>query len=122
VASSVRWRVSSRAAANRVGAVFYGHNVDAVLSPGASRLHVLELLQLMLRKPAAPAARGTGTALADLLLAADGVIRRRSLVFVVSDFISAPGWQDALARLSRRHDVVAVRLFDPPRWRCPMSA
>jgi uncharacterized protein (DUF58 family) len=44
---------------------------------------------------------------------------RRSLVFVVSDFISAPGWADALARLARRHEVVAVRLWDPMEMALP---
>jgi uncharacterized protein (DUF58 family) len=96
---------------NRVGALLYGTRVDAVLPPRASRLQVLELLQRM-RAPRPRAAPGAGTALAELLRAADGVIRRRSLVFVVSDFISRPGWEDALARLAPRHDVVAVRLWD----------
>jgi uncharacterized protein (DUF58 family) len=34
-------------------------------------------------------------------------------VLLVSDFISAPGWSDALGRLARRHEVLAVRLNDP---------
>jgi uncharacterized protein (DUF58 family) len=117
---------------NRVGAVFYGEKVDAVLAPRASRVHVLSLLAKMTSaaafnassdkknktankpagKTAAPSAAAT-TSLGDLLKAADGNIKRRSLVFVVSDFISQPGWEDALARLTRRHDVVAVRLWDP---------
>jgi uncharacterized protein (DUF58 family) len=66
--------------------------------------------------PAQPGPRATafdGTRLADLLAAAEGMIRRRSLVVVVSDFISAPGWSLALGRLARRHDVLAVRLTDP---------
>jgi hypothetical protein len=40
-------------------------------------------------------------------------LKRRSLVFVVSDFISAPGWDKALLALTRRHEVLAVRLIDP---------
>ncbi len=105
---------------NRVGAVLYGgqpgRGVDTVLPPRSSRTHVLGLLQRMqLPQPAG----GSGTALADLLRAADGVMTRRSLVFVVSDFISAPGWQEALARLSRRHEVVAVRLWDPLEMALP---
>ena len=103
---------------NRVGAMFYGQRVDSVLPPGASRLHVLNLLQRM-RMPRPVAAAGAGTALADLLKAGDGMIKRRSLVFVVSDFISAPGWQPALQRLTLRHEVVAVRLFDPLEMALP---
>jgi uncharacterized protein (DUF58 family) len=105
---------------NRVGAVFYGREVDFVLPPGASRLHVLTLLRRMRLPAAARHASGAGaTALADLLKAASGVIKRRSLVFVVSDFISTPGWDDALARLAQRHEVVAVRLFDPAEMTLP---
>jgi uncharacterized protein (DUF58 family) len=103
---------------NRVGAVMYGHQVDTVLPPGLSRLHVLNLLHRMRHRPAAPA-RAKGTVLADLLTAAAGIVRRRSLLFVVSDFISEPGWQQALARLARRHEVVAVRVFDPLEMELP---
>jgi uncharacterized protein (DUF58 family) len=40
-------------------------------------------------------------------------LKRRSLVFVVSDFVSNPGWDRALLALTRRHEVLAVRLVDP---------
>ncbi|MBA4177378.1 MAG: DUF58 domain-containing protein [Leptothrix sp. (in: Bacteria)] len=106
---------------NRVGALLYGSPAGQAVAAGlqahgmmparASRLHVLELLQRM-RAPRARPAAGGGTVLADLLRAADNLIKRRGLVFVVSDFISQPGWEVALARLARRHDVVAVRLWD----------
>jgi len=104
---------------NRVGAMLYGTQVDDLLPPRTSRTHVLELMQRMRRPRAAPTIAHGGTALADLLLAAEASIRRRSLVFVVSDFISQPGWAAALARLSRRHDVVAVRLWDPLEMALP---
>jgi uncharacterized protein (DUF58 family) len=47
------------------------------------------------------------------------MIPRRSMVFVVSDFISAPGWGDALARLTQRHEVIAVRLYDAAELELP---
>jgi uncharacterized protein (DUF58 family) len=60
------------------------------------------------------AADGGGvTRLADLLRAAALTVRQRSTVFVVSDFISEPGWEKPLGELAMRHDVVAVRLLDP---------
>ncbi len=107
---------------NRVGAMLYGTQVDGVLPPRASRVHVLDLMQRM-RRTHAPARPGqAATALADLLGAAEAAMKRRSLVFVVSDFISQPGWDRALARLSRRHDVVAVRLWDPLEMSLPADA
>ena len=104
---------------NRVGAMLYGTRVDTVLPPRLSRLHVLSLMRLMRSRPRDIAAPGAGTSLGDLLHAAAGTIKRRSLVLVVSDFISQPGWDDALARLALRHDVVAVRLYDPLEMALP---
>jgi uncharacterized protein (DUF58 family) len=40
-------------------------------------------------------------------------IKRRSLVFVISDFLSEPGWEHPLRMLSQKHEVIAVRLSDP---------
>jgi uncharacterized protein (DUF58 family) len=54
-----------------------------------------------------------------LLDAAMSNLRRRSLVFVISDFISRPGWEASLHRLSRRHEVIAVRLWDPREVELP---
>jgi uncharacterized protein (DUF58 family) len=106
---------------NRVGALFYGAAVDAVLPPGATRQHVLQLLRRLRQRPAptSPKQGTTGTVLSELLHAADAIVKRRALVFVVSDFISAPGWPQALARLARRHEVVAVRVFDPLEMALP---
>jgi uncharacterized protein (DUF58 family) len=63
---------------------------------------------------ARPAHAETGTTrLRDLLESAAALIKRRSTLFVVSDFISEPGWTRPLALLAQRHEVVAVRLLDP---------
>ena len=102
---------------NRVGAILYGTEVDTVLPAGNGRLHVLNLLQRMGQRPEQSAAGATN--LRDLLVAAQGVVKRRSSVFVISDFISAPGWEKALAQLAMRHEVTAVRLFDPLEMELP---
>jgi uncharacterized protein (DUF58 family) len=96
---------------NRVGAMLYGDGVDMVIPTRGGRRHVLHLLHSIQSRPA-PAESGT-TRLRDLLESAAGLIQRRSTVFVVSDFISEPGWERSLALLARRHEVVAVRVLDP---------
>jgi uncharacterized protein (DUF58 family) len=60
-----------------------------------------------------------GTDLKRVLGDAARMIRRRSLIFIVSDFISAPGWEKPLSQLASRHDVIAVRLTDPLEMRLP---
>jgi uncharacterized protein (DUF58 family) len=96
---------------NRVGALFYGESVDTVIPARGGRRHVLHLLHRMLSRP--PRQQSAATDLRDFLRTAFQLIPRRSLVFVVSDFISAPGWGEPLAHLAQRHEVVAVRLYDP---------
>ena len=96
---------------NRVGAVFYGDAVDAVVPPRSGREQVLHIVHRMLTRP--PRALSGETNLKELMRAAYELIPRRAIVFVVSDFISAPGWGPPLARLAQRHEVLAVRLYDP---------
>ncbi|MDB5872917.1 MAG: hypothetical protein JWQ07_2359 [Ramlibacter sp.] len=96
---------------NRIGAMLYGSGVDTVIPTRGGRRHVLHLLHSMQERPASTES-GT-TKLRDLLESAAGLIRRRSTIFVVSDFISEPGWERSLALLAQRHEVVAVRLLDP---------
>ena len=96
---------------NKVGALFYGEDVDSMIPARSGRRHVLRLLHEMLERPAPK--RNQPTDLGALLSGAAQLMRRRSLVFVVSDFISVPGWEQRLGQLAQRHEVVAVRLHDP---------
>jgi uncharacterized protein (DUF58 family) len=96
---------------NPVGALFYSDRVDTMIPARGGRRHVLHILTRMLSRP--ERLESAATKLKDLLHAACQAIPRRSIVFVVSDFISAPGWLEPLAQLARRHEIVAVRLYDP---------
>jgi uncharacterized protein (DUF58 family) len=102
---------------NRVGAIVYGDRVQRVVPAGSGRLHVLRLIDDLLDQP--ELSHSGGTDLRVLLDAGLGSIRRRSLVFVISDFISQPRWEASLHRLSRRHEVLAVRLWDPRETELP---
>lgn len=102
---------------NRVGAVFYGSRVEHTIPPRGGRLQVLQLVDDLLRRP-----RLTSAAFTDLVPLLDvgrRAIKRRSLVFIISDFISRPGWERSLDLLNRRHEVVAVRLVDPREVELP---
>ena len=94
---------------NRLGAVFYDNAVERVVEPRTGRLQALRLARDLLEPP--PGA-GASTDLDGLFRVGLQTIRRRSLVFVVSDFISEPGWERALGVLAHRHEVVAVRIWD----------
>src|SRR5690242_14927863 len=79
---------------NRVGALLYGSGVDTLIPTRSGRRHVLHLLHKMIDRP--PHAEGQVTRLKDLLASAASLIKRRSTIYVVSDFISEPGWEKPL--------------------------
>jgi uncharacterized protein (DUF58 family) len=101
---------------NKIGAIVYDNDVVRTIPPRQGRPQVLRLLDELLR-PAGGG--GMVTDLRKLLDTAARQIRRRSLVVVVSDFISEPGWERSLLRLTERHEVVAVRLVDPRELELP---
>jgi uncharacterized protein (DUF58 family) len=102
---------------NRVGAILYTDKMERVIPPRNGRAQVLRIVNDLLNQPRLK--RAPLTDLAALLEGGLRAFRRRSLVFVVSDFISAPGWERPLGMLSQRHEVLAIRLHDPRETELP---
>ncbi len=104
---------------NRVGAMFAsgGSRVERTIPARGGRIHVLRLVNDLLKQPRLP--KTPFTNLTPLLEAGLHSIKRRSLVFVISDFISVPGWERPLNSLNRRHEVLAIRLWDPREVELP---
>jgi len=102
---------------NRVGAMIFGNGLQQTIPARGGRLQVLRLINEMLRQP-----RLSNVPVTDLRMvmrAALNAIKRRSLIFVVSDFISTPGWEAPLSLLNQRHEVIAIRLYDPAELELP---
>ena len=101
---------------NRAGALLFSGGVDAQVPARGGRRQTHAILDAMNRYRAR---RPAPTDLAHALTDAARLVRRRALIFVVSDFISPQGWERPLGQLAARHDVVAVRLTDPLEVRMP---
>lgn len=93
---------------NRAGAMIFSNGVDRIIPARGGRQQLIEILSNIEGYRARAGVTDIGKVLSDGL----HVIRRRSLIFVVSDFISMPNWEKPLNRLSARHDVIVVRLTD----------
>ncbi len=96
---------------NRIGALLFADKPLGFMPPAAGRTHLTRLLHAIRNEP-----RQTGQAPTDIeraLRRAQTVIRKRSLIVVVSDFLAVDGWQTVLHEMAQRHEVVAVRLRDP---------
>ena len=97
-------------AGDRVGLIAFDSAARRIVPPGAGRRRALRAVREALAQPPAG-----GTALADAFATADRLLRRRGVVFILSDFLAdaADDWAPALSRLASRNDVIAAALADP---------
>jgi len=95
---------------DKVGLLIFTDRIELFIPPRKGRKHVLRLVRELL----AFAPKGKGT---DIKLALDTVnqiLKRRSILFLVSDFIADPQtYRTELDMTNKRHDVIAVDLSDP---------
>jgi len=102
---------------NRVGAMMFGSKMQHTVPARGGRNQVLRLINDLLKQPQLPSSSITD--LASLINGGLNAIKKRSLIFIISDFISAPGWEKSLSLLGNRHEVVAIRLWDPREMELP---
>jgi uncharacterized protein (DUF58 family) len=101
---------------DRVGALLFSDAVERVIPPRKGRQHALRVIRdLVAFQPA-----GRRTNLGASLSYASRLLRHRSIVVVLSDFI-AEAWEKPLSRLSVRHEVVAITVDDPREQELPES-
>jgi len=95
---------------DKVGLLIFTDQIELLIPPRKGRSHVLRLVREMLVFE--PQGRGT-----DVKLALDTInliLKRRSVLFLISDFLTDPEvYRKAMSSTNRRHDVVAVDLYDP---------
>lgn len=99
---------------DRVGALLFADRPELIVRPSKGRAHALRVI----RDLVAFTPRGRGTNLAGALAYATKLLRHRAIVVVLSDF-RAEGWEDPLARLAARNEVVAITVDDPREYVLP---
>jgi len=102
---------------NRVGAILYNNQIYQTISPKGGRIQVLRLIQELLNETKSPTK--TSTDLSVLVNAGLNMIKKHTLVFVISDFISTSGWTKPLSLLSRKNEMIGIRLWDPREVELP---
>ena len=95
---------------NRVGALLFDERVRAIVPPLSGRTALLRLIARVEREAQDPA---SSTNLGRALTEAGRLIRKPSLVIVITDFMTADGWQRPLSSLVMRHEVIAAWVTDP---------
>lgn len=104
---------------DKVGLLVFSDRLERYIPPRKGRNHVLRLIRDLLA--AEPAGAGTDLGLA--LRTLNRVLKRRAIVFLISDFLApAEDYQAELLLTGRRHDVIALALRDPLERAWPVGA
>jgi uncharacterized protein (DUF58 family) len=107
---------SAERTGQRVGAFLFDREIDRVFPPRKGRHHTMALISGALHYQQGGLSRRhtgePGSNLRAALAGAGRLLKRRSLVVLISDFQSV-NWEQELGDLSRRHDVIALRISDP---------
>lgn len=99
---------------DKVGLIIFTDTIEKFIPPKKGKAHVLRVLrELLYHKP-----QGTQTNIAGALEYLNRVMRRKSVVFLVSDFINM-GYEKALQIANKRHDTVAITITDPRELEFP---
>jgi uncharacterized protein (DUF58 family) len=93
---------------DKVGAIFFNNGIQQYIPPKKGKAHILLILRTLLTiQPGA----STATNLQLTLQMYNNIAKRKSIVFIISDFICTP-FEKQLQLCSRKHDVIGVQLFD----------
>ncbi len=103
---------SAEKTGQRFGGLFFNREVSRVLMPKKGRSAVMAWVLEALEQEPADGDASRGSALGAAIEAASRILKKRSMVIIISDFL-ALGWEQSLAYLSHHHDVAALRITDP---------
>ncbi len=93
---------------DKVGVILFSSKIEKFIPPKKGKQHILRIIRELLNfEP-----EGSGTHLDEALQYFNNVVKKRSICFIISDFMTS-GYEDPLRIAARRHDIVGIHLFDP---------
>ncbi len=99
---------------DKVGAILFSDEVEKYIAPKKGRSHVLRLVrELLYYKP-----EGKGTSFTKALDFILKVAKRRSVIFIISDYMDESYWQ-SLKIVNRKHDLIGIQIYDPVEMDMP---
>ena len=99
---------------DKVGLILFSDNIEKFIFPKKGKSHVLRVIrELLYTNP-----RNTGTSISNSLDYLLKVAKRKSVVFIISDFLDT-GYNSSLKIVSKKHDLIAIQLYDPAEYKFP---
>jgi uncharacterized protein (DUF58 family) len=92
---------------DKIGVIFFTDRIEKFIPPKKGKSHILRIIRELIDfQP-----EGKGTDIGGALQYFTNMIKKRSIAFLISDFMS-PGYTDPLKIAARKHDLVAIRIYD----------
>ena len=93
---------------DKIGVVFFSDKIEKFIPPQKGKKHILYIIRELIDfKP-----QDTKTDIGQVLKFLTNAIKKRCTTFLISDFIDKDGFKDALTIANRKHDVVAIQVYD----------
>jgi uncharacterized protein (DUF58 family) len=100
---------------DKIGIIFFSDKIEKFIPPKKGKSHVLRIIRELIEfKP-----ENKKTDLAVVLKYMTNVIKKRSVVFLISDFYTEANYRDALKIANKKHDLVALRIQDKTELELP---
>lgn len=99
---------------DKVGLILFSNEVEKYIPPKKGRSHVLRVIRELLYHKA----KNDGTSISNVLDFLLKVAKRKSVVFVISDFLDEGFWKQ-LSMVNQKHDVIGIRVYDPAELEFP---
>ena len=100
---------------DKIGLIFFSDQIEKFIPPKKGKTHVLRIIRELLEfEP-----KGKGTNIEEALKYMNNVIKKRSIVFIMSDFLDENNFEKPLMILSKKHDTVAMQFLDKAEEELP---
>src|ERR1044072_1865129 len=100
---------------DKIGVIFFSDKIEKFIPPKKGKTHVLRIIRELLEfKP-----ENKRTIIELALKYLSNIIKKRSIVFVISDFLTDNNYKDALKIANKKHDIVALRIVDKAETELP---
>jgi len=93
---------------DKIGLILFSDQVELYIPPKKGKSHVLRIIRELIEFKPKSRKTDVGQALKFL----SGVLKKRAIVFLISDFMATPDYEQTLKIASKKHDITGVRVYD----------
>lgn len=99
---------------DKVGVIFFSDQIEMFIPPKKGKQHILRIIRELIDFHP----KGKGTDLSQALEYFNNLVKKRSICFILSDFMTG-GYERALQVVSKKHDLIGVHITDPAEQQLP---